>query len=46
MANLTDKEKDELMDIECIGNTESDINKALLFMAFIYTPILYLALRG
>ena len=46
MANLTDKEKDELMDIECIGSTKSDVNKALLFMAFIYTPILYLVIRG
>jgi hypothetical protein len=44
MANLTEKEKDAL---QAITYTEepTDTPKALLFMAFIYMPILYLLIK-
>lgn len=45
MANLTEEEREALRDISYTEEL-SDTSKALLFMAFIYTPILYLIVRG
>lgn len=46
MANLTEEEKDALRVIDCIGNTKSDVTKALTLMGFIYTLMAILYMRG
>ena len=46
MANLTEEERDALQAIDCIGNTKSDVVKAIALMGFIYTLMAILYMRG
>ena len=46
MANLTEQERDALQAIDCIGNTKSDVVKAIALMGFIYTLMSIILIKG
>jgi len=46
MDNLTEKERDALRAIDCIGSTNYDVIKALSLMSFIYTLIAIFLIKG
>ena len=46
MDNLTENERDALRAIDCSGDEESDLSKALTVMGFIYTLIAYFLIKG
>jgi len=46
MANLSEEEREALRAIDCIGSTESDVQKALTLMGFIYAVAAYLFIRS